>query len=97
MAANQGGQQTIRGVVVACELDDEGEALAVAIAATDGQQYLIDSGDKGAELLNFVDASIEVVGTLRRGEGELRLSVIDYQLVEEEPQDQDDDEDEDLA
>lgn len=97
MAANQGGQETIRGVVVAHELDGEGEALTVVVAAADGQRYLVDAEGQGAELLNFVDAQVEVTGTVRRDAGELQLSVIDYQLVEEEPQDQDNDEQEDLS
>lgn len=94
MAANQGGQETIRGVVVAHELDEEGEALTVAVAAAGGQRYLVDAEGQGAELLNFVDAQVEVTGTVRRAAGELQLSVIDYQLVEEEPQHEDGDEDE---
>lgn len=97
MAANQGGQETIRGVVVAHELDDEGEALTVAIVAAGGQRYLVEAEGQGAELVNFVDAQVEVTGTVRRAAGELQLSVLDYQLVEEEPQNEDGDEDEERA
>lgn len=85
MAANPAGQQRVRGVVLTVRLDDEGEALAVAVATADGEQYLIDSGEKGDELLNFVDAFVEVDGVVRLEDGELHLRVGDYQLVEAEP------------
>ncbi|MBK8481248.1 MAG: hypothetical protein IPL40_08745 [Proteobacteria bacterium] len=85
MAANQAGQLSVRGIVVTVRLDDEGEALAVAVATAEGEQYLIDSGEKGDELLNFVEAFVEVVGLARLADGELHLSVSDYQLVEAAP------------
>lgn len=55
--------ETLKGIVTPIEWDDKGRVSAVALFATDDEEYLIENGDK---FLDFAQKCIEATGLVKR-------------------------------
>ena len=56
------GDQSIRGVVVPREWDEEGRAVAVAVLTYTEDMYGVDRNGMGKRLLDLINADVEVDG-----------------------------------
>jgi hypothetical protein len=72
---------TVRGIVIPVDWDEEGNALAVAVSASDEQEYVIEQDEKGKELLEFIRHEIEASGVVRKAiKGRKTVTVKSYRL-----------------
>jgi hypothetical protein len=94
-----GTERTIRGTVTAAKWDDEDAVTGVMIVTDDDEEYFVALKDTGKELLDLVDAEVELTGTISKKGGIQQIVVKDYKEVEfadsDDGEDSDDDEDED--
>lgn len=55
--------ETLTGIVTPIEWNDRGQVSAVALFATDDEEYLIENGEK---FIDLVQKSIEATGRVKR-------------------------------
>ena len=57
------GNETLTGIVTPIEWDSSDQVTAVALYATDDEEYVIENGDK---FIDLIQKSIEATGMVRR-------------------------------
>jgi len=64
---NQTGDELtpVRGILIAVDWDENGNALAAAVFDRDEEDYLVHLDAKGKELLGLVRREVEVIGVIR--------------------------------
>lgn len=91
----QGKEETIRGTVTAYEVDDEGNAISVAISVEIAiedtteleleettEDYAVGETEKGLELLELVDQYVEATGRIETDKhGRKKIFVESYMLI----------------
>jgi hypothetical protein len=89
------GMITVEGYVDPCQWNEEEEVVAVQVATDDMREYLIEDSGKGAQLLDYVDEYVQVVGALSKKQGRYVLKVQRFEVLDapELPDDYEDDED----
>jgi hypothetical protein len=94
----QGKEETIRGTVTAYEVDDEGNAISVAISVEIAiedtteleleemtEDYTVGETEKGLELLELVDQYVEATGRIETDKhGRKTILVENYMLIDVE-------------
>jgi hypothetical protein len=60
---------TLRGVIIPHEVDDDENVIAVSLSATDDEEYLIENGEK---FLDLLQATIEASGVIKREKKRLK-------------------------
>lgn len=90
------GMITVEGYVDPCEWNEDEEVTAVQIATDDMREYLVEDTGKGAQLLDYVDEFVQVVGTLTKKQGHhvikvQRFEVLDAPEVSDDYEDEDED------
>ena len=88
------GQERVKivGYVDPHEWDDQGELIRVSIFSDD-ERYVVACEGKGKELLDLVDAEVEVTGHIRHVDSEPVLTVVHYEPVEFDDSAEDDEDD----
>jgi hypothetical protein len=72
---------TVRGIMIPVDWDEEGNAVAAAISASDEQEYVIEQDEKGKELRELIRQEIEVLGVVRKAiKGRKTVTVKSYRL-----------------
>jgi hypothetical protein len=81
----QSKEMTITGYVVANEWDNDDNVVSIGIL-TDDDEYHVDLKGTGEELLDLLDAEVEVTGWVRRfRDGSKKIKVIGYEVISEDP------------
>ena len=84
MKKDKAREQTITGIIVPAEWDDDDNVIGVAIETEDYEEYFVDQNEKGRELLAFIDYEVEVTGTVtRRRDGDMTINVRSYESLGE--------------
>jgi hypothetical protein len=60
---SSGDNETLVGIVTPVQWDDDHQVIAVALSATDDEEYLIENGD---EFIDLIQKCIEASGKVRR-------------------------------
>lgn len=90
MKKEKAKEQTITGIVIPAEWDDDDNVIRVAIQSEDYEEYLVEHHGKGKELLAFIDYEVEATGTVReRRDGEMTINVKRYESLGEYEEDED--------
>ena len=66
---------TIRGIVIPVDWDEKGKVVGVAISTFDEDEYVVERGEKGAELKRFIRQEVEISGILKRGENSQIITI----------------------
>lgn len=83
-------EETITGIVIPAEWDDDDNIIQVAIQTEDYDEYLVEHNEKGKELLSFIDYEVEAVGHVRkRKDGEMTITVKRYESLGEYEEEED--------
>ncbi len=90
-----GAESTIRGTVTAAKWDDEDNVTGVMIVTEDDDEYYVDLKGTGKELLDLVDADVEITGAISKKGGTQQIAVKEYKEIELSDREDDEDEDED--
>ena len=90
-----GTESTIRGTVTAAKWDDEDNVTGVMIVTDDDDEYYVDLKGAGKDLLDLLDADVEITGAISKKGGSQQIVVKDYKEIEIADSDEDDDDDED--
>jgi hypothetical protein len=86
---------TISGYVIESEWDDSDDLVAVGIETDEDEEYLIEPDALGEELFDRLDRRVEVTGMVQKDkEGNMRIKVTDYRLLEDDEEDPFEEEDE---
>lgn len=73
--------ETLVGIVTPIEWDDENQVTAVALSATDDEQYWIENGDK---FIDLAQKCIEANGKVNRDRKSTRsISIKRFSVIEE--------------
>lgn len=90
MKKEKAKEQTITGIVIPAEWDDDDNVIQVAIQSEDYEEYLVENNEKGKELLAFIDYEVEVTGTVKeRKDGEMMINVKRYEALGEYEEEED--------
>ena len=83
-------EETITGIVIPAEWDDDDNIIQVAIPTEDYDEYLVEHNEKGKELLAFINYEVEAVGPVRkRKDGEMTITVKRYESLGEYEEEED--------
>jgi len=83
-------EETITGIIIPAEWDDEDNIIQVAIQTEDYDEYLVEQNEKGKELLAFIDYEVEAVGPVKkRKDGEMTITVKRYESLGEYEEEED--------
>ena len=86
-------QITIKGIVAPADWDDDGNIIAVIISTPLEEEYLVDAGDLGEELLGLIGTEVVVRGTAGSDrDGFKTIAVKHCGVLEEEIEDEDEEE-----
>lgn len=66
---------TIRGIIIPVDWDEKGRVVGIAISTFNEDEYLVEQGQKGAELMRFIRQEVEISGILKRGENSRIITV----------------------
>ena len=70
MLSGGGDSLRFKGVVVPAAWDDQGKVTAVALSTFDEQEYMVEGGFAGSDLLGLIRREVEILGRLGTvGEG----------------------------
>jgi hypothetical protein len=79
---SRNGSTTVRGIVIPVEWDEDGKALAVAVAASGENDYLIEQDSKGRELFWHIRQEVEIIGIVGKGsKGDQTITVSTYDVI----------------
>ena len=81
MKKKKKGEQTIRGVILPSEWDDDGEVTSIGVETPEGEDIYIFMDTIGEKLMSFIDHRVEVTGTVKEMYGDLVLTVTGYTLL----------------
>lgn len=83
----KGGERiiTVRGIVIPVDWDEKGKVVAAALSTRTEDEYLIDHGYKGKELLHHIQEEVEVSGVARKNNGKKTITVQEYILKRSQP------------
>ena len=70
---------TIRGIVIPVDWDEKGKVVGLSISTFNEEEYLVEPGEKGAELMRFIRQEVEISGILRRRENSQIITVKEIQ------------------
>lgn len=70
----------LRGIVIPMDWDEKGKVVTAALSTHTEDEYLIDHGYKGKELLHFIQEEVEVSGVATKNHGKKTISVQEYIL-----------------
>ncbi len=77
-------EQTITGIVVPDDWDEQDNVIRVAIRGPLHEEYVVEYNKQGKELLSLTDRKVRVTGKIReRLSGEVVLSVNSYEVIPE--------------
>jgi hypothetical protein len=74
-------RSVIEGIVTPCNWDEGGRVTAVALSARDEEDYLIDSGGKGSQLIQLMHQQVRVTGVLQKNAEQKILLVLEYEII----------------
>jgi hypothetical protein len=74
----------IRGVVIPMDWDEHGNVVRIAISSHDENEYLVDKGGKGNELLAFIRKEVEVDGEVKEEDHRKVIKVKKYHVKREQ-------------
>jgi hypothetical protein len=66
MALKKARTDTLTGIVIPVDWNDDQEVIAVALATSDEKEYQISGNRKGKELLSCLQQQVEVTGALSK-------------------------------
>ena len=76
-------QITLFGTIVADKWDRNNDIIAIALEKDEYERYLIDTNEKGEELMDFINEQVKVTGVPRENKkGKKIISVIKYSVIE---------------
>jgi len=82
-------QVTITGIVTPCDWDANGNVIAVAISATDEQEYVVDDDQQGQELRKLVYEQVRVTGCIRKdAKGNEFITIEQFQVLDHKDEDE---------
>ncbi len=82
MSKDRGIEDTISGIVIPVEWDDDDDVIGVAIQTSDEEEYRVDVNKKGRELLDLIEQEVEVSGMIREDEYDnFIIKVNEYSLI----------------
>lgn len=82
MSKDRGIEDTISGIVIPVEWDDDDDVIGVAIQTSDEEEYRVDGNKKGRELLDLIEQEVEVSGMIREDEYDnFIIKVNEYSLI----------------
>ena len=91
MAKSASNKVIIRGQVMANEWDAEDNPASLMITDDEEREFYIEMNSRGEELLDFLDEYVEVVGVVKKWEGDYYLNVRSFDVIEDYDDDDDDD------
>jgi hypothetical protein len=68
----------IRGVIIPMDWDEHGNVVRIAISSNDENEYLVEKGGKGSELLAFIRKEVEVGGVIKEEDHRKVIMVKQY-------------------
>lgn len=71
----------IEGIVTPCKWDESGTVTAVTISAKDEEEYVIDAGLQGEDLMKFLHSLVRAKGLLRSEMDAEVFVVKDYEVI----------------
>jgi hypothetical protein len=74
----------IKGVVIPMDWDEHGNVVRIAISSHDEEEYLVEKGGKGQELLAFIRKEVEVGGEIKEADHKKVIRVKKYQVKQGE-------------
>lgn len=74
----------VKGVVIPMDWDDQGNVVRIAISSHDEQEYVVDRGRKGGELVAFIRNEVEVGGEVREEDRRKVIKVKKYHVKQVE-------------
>lgn len=80
MKKAQSAMSVVRGVVIPMDWDEQGNVVRIAISSHDEEEYVVDRGKKGAELVAFIRHEVEVAGEVREEDRRKWIKVKKYFL-----------------
>ncbi len=82
VSKDRGIEDTISGIVIPVEWDDDDDVIGVAIQTSDEEEYRVDGNKKGRELLDLIEQEVEVSGMIREDEYDnFIIKVNEYSLI----------------
>lgn len=79
------GETTITGLVTPCDWDQNNNIVALEIATSGEETYMVESNAKGEELFKCLHEQVKVAGIVRKDEkGKQLIKVKEYQIVHEQ-------------
>lgn len=78
-------KRKVTGVIVPSDWTDDGKVTRIAIFTTDENEYLIDLTTKGKELMQQINAKVEISGDVkpRQIHGRQTIAISSYRLLDE--------------
>lgn len=70
----------VRGVVIPMDWDEQGNVMRIAISSHDEEEYVVDRGGKGGELVAFIRNEVEVGGEVREEDRKKVIKVRKYHV-----------------
>jgi len=74
----------VRGVVIPMDWDEQGNVVRIAISSHDENEYMVETGGKGRELLAFIRKEVEVGGDIKEADHGKVIKVKKYQVKKAE-------------
>lgn len=69
-----------RGIIVPIDWDEHGNVVAVAISTHGEDEYVIENKGKGEELKALITQEVEIIGEVRKKDGERIVKVTEYKV-----------------
>lgn len=66
----------------AAEVVIKGTVTEEGIVADDGQVYAVADNDVGKELMDLINKTVEVAGTVEEKDGKKIITIIDFEVIE---------------
>ena len=74
---------SIIGIIVPLDWDDDDNITEIAIQTIDEEEYIIKHNKKGIELMDLIEQEVEVIGTTtENGDGNIIIEISEYSLKE---------------
>jgi hypothetical protein len=77
------GLYKIQGLIIPAAWDKKGNVLAVAVSTFDEEEYFVEKGGKGDELLGLLRKEMEVSGIVGIRDGDKTIKVKKVALIKE--------------
>lgn len=80
--SKKSARPAVRGIVIPAKWDNNGNVVGVSIHTFDEREYIVKPYKLGKELLQFVNQTVSVIGTVsERLDGKLIIEVSHFEVI----------------